>query len=384
MAGRRCLNFDDFQESGRTPGGVKERGLKVPGMSNSLNHAIVGCGRIAPSHADAFSQIAQVRLLTYCDPDPTKSDALAKRFAVDSMVADFAEVLSNPEIDSVSLCVPHHLHAAYTRMALEAGKHVLVEKPFSISPAEAAASALLAKEKGLILQPVCQHRFDKAVQHVREILRDELGDVCMVRAHLECHREKVYYSESDWRGKWETEGGSVLINQAYHVVDLLLWLMGPVKSLAAQMDTLTGSDVMETEDVLTAQLKFEGRALGSLTVNGACGAQWHSYIEVCGTKGVVGFDIGYPNQVPRLRLKSRRALKNWRKAFAELLKSAPLPTAALDYYGDSHRREAEAFVAQIEGTSSEYASTPEQAVEVVKTVAALYEAARGEQWVNLC
>jgi UDP-N-acetyl-2-amino-2-deoxyglucuronate dehydrogenase len=349
----------------------------------SLKHAIVGCGRIAPSHADAFHRLSQVELAVYCDLDSEKSDALADRFPVQSKVADFAQVLSNPGVDSISLCVPHHLHAEYTRLALEAGKHVLVEKPFAIDWESASDLADLARRKSLVLQPVCQHRFDQVVQHVREILHEDLGDICMVRAHLECHREKDYYSQSDWRGRWKTEGGSVLINQAYHVVDLLLWLLGPVQSLSAQMDTLTGGDVMETEDIFTAQFKFEGKSLGSLTVNGACGPKWHSYIEVSGTKGVVGFDIGYPNQVPRLTLKSRRALKTWRKTFAELLKEAPLPTAALDYYGDSHRREAEAFVAQTQGAPSDYASTPEEALQVVKTVSSLYRAARTREWIDL-
>ena len=366
-----------------TPGGVESRGRNVARMSTqTINHAIVGCGRIAPSHADAFRELSDASLAVFCDIEEAKAEALAERFGGGQRLSRYQDVLEDKAIDSVSLCVPHYLHDEYSEMALLAGKHVLVEKPFAIKTERATELKNLAAEKGLVLQPVCQHRFDKVVQHVREIVEQELGEISMVRAHLECHRKKEYYGESEWRGRWETEGGSVLINQAYHVVDLLLWIAGPIKRLSAQMDTLTGGDVMETEDVFTAQLRFQNRALGSLTVNGASGAEWHSYIELCGTGGVVGFDIGYPNQVPRLRLKSRRAMKRWRDTFKELAAANPLPTVGLGYYGDSHRREAEAFVSSIRGLSSEFASTPDQATEVVRTVSALYEAARQGSWIE--
>lgn len=355
-------------------------------MSNTesiLRHAIVGCGRVAPSHADAFAQLPQAELYACCDTDLAQAEAFAKRFEIAKTYSDFDELLADPDVASVSLCVPHHLHAPMIQRAVEAGKHVLVEKPFALNPEEADLAARASDESGLIVQPVCQHRFDKVVQHVKQIVAEDLGKVCMVRAHLECRRAREYYSESDWRGRWASEGGSVLINQAYHVLDLLLWLVGPLRKVHADMATLTGGEIMETEDTVSANLTFTSGALGGLTVNGASGAQWLSYIEISGTGGVVAFDIGYPNQVPRLQLESRRSLQKWRKAFAELMKSASLPTLGIDYYGDSHRHEAAEFVRRIQGEDATVSCTLSQARNVVRGVDAIYRSAREGQTVHL-
>lgn len=348
-----------------------------------LRHAIVGCGRVAPSHADAFTQLPEARLYACCDTDTATATAFAEKFSIGKTYTSFETLLADPEVDSVSLCVPHFLHGPMIRQAVAAGKHVMVEKPFALNPEEAELAAAEARQSGMVVQPVCQHRFDQVVGHVRQIVAEDLGQICMVRAHLECRRAKEYYSESDWRGKWATEGGSVLINQAYHVLDLLLWLVGPLAKVDAGMATLVGSEIMETEDVLSANLRFQNGALGSLTVNGASGAQWHSYIEISGTGGVVAFDIGYPNQVPRLHLESRRALQKWRKVFAELRNAATLPTLGIDYYGDSHRHEAAEFAARIRGQQPTVSCSLGEAQRVVASVDGIYRSARTSASVTL-
>lgn len=344
----------------------------------TLRHAIIGCGRVAPSHADAFARLPDVDLAVLCDPDEAAARSLASRFAPEAAVAgDYRQVLEDPSVHSVSLCVPHHLHAPMTLAALEHGKHVLVEKPFAMTVEEGLAVRDAQARRGRIVQPVSQHRFDAVVRMVEEMVAaGDLGEICLVRAHLECKRDPAYYGESPWRGRWATEGGSVLINQAYHVMDLLLRLAGPAATASALMDTLQGRQFMETEDALAGTLRFRSGALGSLTVNGASGAKWHSYLELSGTKGVVGFDLGYPNQVPRLHLESRRALQAWRKRLQALAETVRIPTPGVDYYGDSHREEARAFVEGIRGGDRGPAADPAQALQVVSTILALYESAR--------
>lgn len=348
----------------------------TPPSPSSVRHAIVGCGRVAPSHADAFAQLPEAELYACCDLDEGRARELAEKFSVPRVSTDLSTLLSDPELDSVSLCLPHHLHGPCIEQALAAGKHVLVEKPFALNHDEARVVAESCRRSGLVVQPVCQHRFDYVVRSVREIVEQDLGKICMVRAHLECRRAREYYADSDWRGRWATEGGSVLINQAYHVLDLLLWLVGPLRQVSGSMATLTGGEFMETEDALAASLTFANGALGGLTVNGASGAQWHSYIELSGSGGVVGFDIGYPNQVPRLQLESRRSLQRWRKAFAEHFKTCPLPAPGIDYYGDSHRHEAAEFVRRVRGQQATVSSGLEEAEAVVEAVESLYRSAR--------
>lgn len=344
-----------------------------------LIHAIVGCGRVAPSHADAFSRLDDVKIKYACDIRPDVAREFQTRYPeIQRATASLEEILGDPEVDSLSLATPHDLHYSMARQAREAGKHVLIEKPFGRNTEEAFGLAALAREPGPIVQPVAQHRYDPLVQLLAgAVLDGALGQLHLVRGHLECFRPPEYYGESDWRGRWEREGGSVLINQAYHVLDMMLWLAGPVATVSAEMDTVSYKSVMETEDTLTASFKLDQGGLGGLTISGSAGSQWNSYIECVGDKGVVAFDIGYPNALHRLQLEDRKLGFQLRKAIKGLADSQEAPPSALGYYGTSHRRQCADLVTRIRGGEGDsMGSTPDQAARVVATITALYDAAR--------
>jgi predicted dehydrogenase len=205
----------------------------------------------------------------------------------------------------------------------------------------------------------------------------DLGELRLVRAHLECFRAPDYYRESDWRGRWAREGGSVLINQAYHMVDLLRLLAGPVKALSANMATFAGPEVMETEDTLVASFVYQSGALGSLTLSGSAGSIWSSYIELLGAGGFIAFDINYPNVIHRLQLNSKRAMQQWKKRFAEPLpEEFSAPPAGIGYYGTSHRLQARAFVEEIRKGGPPALGGLEEAMEVVGLIQRIYSSAR--------
>ncbi|MBI4864404.1 MAG: Gfo/Idh/MocA family oxidoreductase [Candidatus Riflebacteria bacterium] len=351
-----------------------------------MGHAIVGCGRVAPCHADAFGRLEDVRLAWAVDPDLDHARELASRFSIEQATAVYEDALADDTLASVSLCTPHDLHARMTLTALEAGKHVLVEKPFVIDPADGERVAAAARRAGRVVMPVTQHRFDVPLVHIRKIVTSgELGPLSMVRAHLECVRPPEYYRDSPWRGRWAREGGSVLINQAYHVVDLLLWLAGPVTSVAASFHRHADPSIMETEDALAATLRFQGGALGTLGVNGAGGAAWGSFVELCGRDGVIAFDIGYPNVVSRLSLRSRRATRDYRQLFATLANDAAPAPPGLAYYGISHRDQARVFVDSVLGRDPAPSSGAdlEQALSTVRLIEAMYRSGREGSIVRL-
>ena len=182
-------------------------------------HALVGCGRVAPSHVEAFSRIPEVRLKYACDSEPGLAAMFAAKHGIEHAAVSFEHVMADPEVHSISIATPHFLHAPMALAALKSGKHALIEKPFAMTPNDGKTIIATAAERPqIVVLPVSQHRFDPVVRTVAQlVLKGMLGTVLLVRAHLECFRAVEYYTESKWRGKWQTEGGSVLINQAYHI-----------------------------------------------------------------------------------------------------------------------------------------------------------------------
>jgi UDP-N-acetyl-2-amino-2-deoxyglucuronate dehydrogenase len=339
-------------------------------------HAIVGCGRIAPHHADAFLRLGGTRIAYAVDLHPGRARTLAESYAVETVTSSYEQVLADPAVTSISLCVPHDLHAPMALAGVDAGKHVLVEKPVALKGYEVDAIAAAAAAKGVIVAPVAQHRFDTVVAEIgRLIAEDQLGRIGLVRGHLECVRPVEYYAESDWRGSWLREGGSVLINQAYHIVELICWLAGPVTDAQALMATIRNPEHMETEDTLVSTLAFASGAVGALTVTGAGGSVWRSYIELLGTKGEIAFDINFPNVVHRFQLDDKRAMQGWRRRF-EATRQSPSSGPGVGYYGHGHRGQAEAFVGQIRGLPDARAASLEHARDVIGLIETVYASAR--------
>lgn len=349
----------------------------------TLKHAIVGCGRVAAAHADAFGHLLGTRTMYAVDSNLDRAVALATRFGFEHVTDAYEEVLRSNEVGSISLAVPHDLHASMAIQAIEAGKHVLVEKPFVLTLAEGRRVIEAAATHGVVVLPVSQHRFDSVVVLVRELIDSgALGTIAVVRGHLECVRETSYYTESAWRGSLRREGGSVLINQAYHIVDLLLWLVGDVQRVSAEIRTLALHGIIETEDTVSASLAFSNGAVGVLSITGAAGQRWGSYIEVAGTGGVIAFDISTPNRVHRLEVHDARTQARYEERLGAIMAGEHKPSASAHYHGNAHRDQARAFLEQISGHIVQEAATPTQALRVVETINCVYRSARGHSIVD--
>ncbi|WP_299676718.1 Gfo/Idh/MocA family oxidoreductase [uncultured Dokdonia sp.] len=348
----------------------------------TINHAIVGCGRIAPNHVDGLTRIENVKISYAIDKDIEVAKAFAERFDIPNYTDDYAKALEDDTLHSVSLNVPHDLHGSMAQQAVEANKHVLLEKPFVIKLEEGEQLVETARERGLIVMPIVQHHYDVLLIKIKEMIDSgAMGTISMLRGHLECNRPPSYYSESEWRGSLRREGGSVLINQAYHVLDLMIWLCGSVDNVMAHQHT-TNTEVMETEDVFTASLRFKNRALASLSVCGAGGSSWRNMIEIISDKGVISFDISHPNQLFRFELKSKKEMKLWRKQFSEILDAPQSSSAGTDYYGISHRPQIKAFIEAIQG-SIDIKDDQQHALNIVNTIDALYTSSRQQTYVDV-
>ena len=253
-------------------------------LSAPLTFAIVGCGSISPTHAKALAALpGDARLTHCCDLDNALAEKFAAQFGLKT--ATFEALLADPAIDVLTFCTPSGLHAEFGIRALQAGKHVVIEKPMEITPA--ACDPLIAAQRvsGRKLAIISQHRFDPSSQQVRAALdRGELGSLVLAEARVLWHRSQDYYDSGAWRGTWALDGGGCLMNQGVHTVDLLLWLAGPAKTVYAQMRTAAHARI-EVEDVVTATLTFANGAIGNLMATTAAHPGFAAYLGLHGTGG---------------------------------------------------------------------------------------------------
>lgn len=213
---------------------------------------IVGCGGIAQVHARVLSSLPGVRFTACADILPEKAEALEKQYGCRAY-SSLEEMLEKERPDAVHLCTPHYLHTPEALYAAERGVAVLSEKPPAIS-----FEQLRALEKAAEKVPVgvCfQNRYNPVIKKLREMLESRaFGELTGLRAFMTWKRGKEYYREN-WRGSFQTEGGSALINQAVHSLDLLVTLLGRPDTVEAMMANHHLRGVIDTEDTVSVYLR---------------------------------------------------------------------------------------------------------------------------------
>ena len=252
-------------------------------MTKKLRFGIVGCGVIGPYHAQAITSLPDAELVAVADLIPERAQKLAEKFQV-TPYGDFQEMLAREQLDVVDICTPSGLHREHASQAMRSRRHVIVEKPMEISSAAIAEMLRVQQETGVKLAVISQHRFDPATRQVYDLVEEQaFGRLVLGNAAVPWWRSQAYYDSGEWRGTWELDGGGVLMNQSIHSIDLLQWLMGPVRSVYAYTDTLVHR--METEDVAVAVLRFANGALGTISATTGAYPGVSTRIEIYGDKG---------------------------------------------------------------------------------------------------
>jgi predicted dehydrogenase len=229
-----------------------------------LGTGLIGCGKIAETHAAALVALPESRFLAVCDVAEERARAFAARYQVPHAYGDLAALLRTPGLQAVLVCTPHPLHAPCVIAAAAAGMHVLCEKPIAVDLAAADAMIDATRRAGVTFGVIFQRRFWPAAQRLRAAIEaGKLGRVVLGDCVVKWWRSPDYYRLDPWRGRWDTEGGGVLVNQAIHAIDQYLWYMGDVESVAAFSGTLAHPDI-EVEDTAVAALRFKSGALGVL------------------------------------------------------------------------------------------------------------------------
>ncbi len=251
-----------------------------------IGYGIIGAGWILPNHAIGVRQLRDqgVELTAIADLDERRARRAAEEFGARAWTTDYRELLARDDIQIVSLCLPHHLHKAVAIEAARAGKHVLCEKPLAQDVDEADAMIAAAREAGVALSVIFQHRYDPPFRRLHRAIRQgAFGRILLVEAFHRCPNQTAAEFRDPWRERGETGGGGVMMMQTIHFVDVLLWCLGPVESVLARVDALVLA--RDIEDSGAAVLRFKCGTIGTVVSTEAASTERISRIEVHGTSG---------------------------------------------------------------------------------------------------
>jgi UDP-N-acetyl-2-amino-2-deoxyglucuronate dehydrogenase len=252
-------------------------------MSEKLRFGIVGCGVIGPTHAEAIAHLPEATLVSVADTKPEQAQLMAQKYHAKAY-ASLQAMLANEQLDVVNVCTPSGMHGEHACQIMRAGCHVIVEKPMEITHERLDEMLRVQQETGRKLAVISQHRFDEASMQIHALIEEKaFGRLVLGNALVPWWRSQQYYDSGAWRGTWELDGGGILMNQSIHSIDVLQWLMGPVKSVYAYTDTLVHR--METEDVAVAVLRFANGALGTISATTGAYPGVTTLIQICGDQG---------------------------------------------------------------------------------------------------
>lgn len=223
-----------------------------------LRVALVGCGTVSANHLHALSSDPRVRIVALCDLRIERAETRRREYAPQAAVyTDYHEMLRSVPLDVVHITTPHYLHVPMATEALERNIHVFLEKPLGISTQQ-IDELLAAEQRSTARVTVCfQNRFNDSTEIARRIAEED-GGVLNACASVFWYRDVPYYTESGWRGAWETEGGGVMINQAIHTIDLLCQFLGRPVSVTATTANHHLQGVIEVEDSCEGLIRFAG------------------------------------------------------------------------------------------------------------------------------
>ena len=253
-----------------------------------LGYAILGLG-IGMAHAEAAAASEFAELVAACDIDRARLDKFAALYPTATLYEDFEELLKDPNVDIISICLPSAMHADFAVRAMEAGKHVLVEKPLDITYERAMLIEEARVRTGVTVGVVHQNRFNLNMYPIKEAVESgRLGRLVLGTFAVKWYREQSYYDRGGWRGTWEMDGGGSLMNQAVHTVDLMHWLMGDVESVTSTMGIYNHN--IKTEDLTASLIKFKSGATATFVSTTCAYPGISTEIMLYGTEGSVEAD----------------------------------------------------------------------------------------------
>lgn len=348
-------------------------------MKKKIKIAIIGCGGIANTHANQYAKLTdEFEIVAACDIISEKAEAYAKKHGVSKTFVNYKDVLDIPELDAIDICTPNYLHSIIAVDALNKGINVLCEKPDAVSVKEAEKMKAAADKNGKLLMVIRNNRFLVQSQYLKKYIEEgNFGKIYAGRCGWQ--RRRGIPGKGGWFTTKEQSGGGPLIDLGVHMIDLTMWLMGNPTPIAVSGNTyceFANNDVSESIDSSFGEKKADGTfdvedlAMGYIRFdNGAClqiEFSWASnveqddkFLELRGTKAGASFH------------STDNILKIFTEQYGKTVDV--IPNFSNEIHG--HLGNLKNFAAVLRG-EAEPVFRPEQGINMIKILEAIYESAR--------
>jgi UDP-N-acetyl-2-amino-2-deoxyglucuronate dehydrogenase len=253
-------------------------------MVQPVRTALVGCGKVGHTHAQALKSLGCSNFIAVCSRSRDKAEHFAQQYGVRAYI-DLQHMLSETEVQMVSICTPHPSHSDLIVLCAQHRVHALVEKPLAPDLYSCDRAIEVCRCAGVKLGVVSQRRLYPPVIRMRKAIKGgKIGRPVLAVLNVLGWRDEAYYASDPWRGKWNSEGGGVMVNQTSHQLDVLQWLMGPIDELFGYWDNLN-HPYIEVDDTAVAVIRFKSGAIGSLLVSNSQKPGFYGKIHVHGSNG---------------------------------------------------------------------------------------------------
>jgi UDP-N-acetyl-2-amino-2-deoxyglucuronate dehydrogenase len=273
-------------------------------MPGKIKFALLGCGRIAQRHAEHINNNGV--LVAVCDTVKEKANDMAARYNAQPYYTLASMLQEHKAVDVIAVCTPNGLHSEHSILALNAGIHVLCEKPMALTSYDCGEMIKAAERNNRRLFAIKQNRFNPPVEAVKKIIDEgRMGKIFSVQLSCFWNRNADYYHNS-WKGTLALDGGT-LYTQFSHFIDLLYWMVGDIKTVQAFTGNFAHTGIIEFEDTGVIIVEFNNGAVGTVnyTVN-SYGKNMEGSLTIFAEKGTVKIGGQYLNELEYQNIEGHR------------------------------------------------------------------------------
>ena len=345
-------------------------------IKEPMGFGLLGAGLIAPFHARAIENSSRARLMGVADLQPERARKLAGDFGC-GIYDSYEAMLQDPRVQVVNVLTPNHLHYNPVIQAIAAGKHVLIEKPPAMSLRDVDVMVKEALAPGVKLGTVLQCRTRKAVQAMRRAIQQgRFGRILHADTYMKWFRSSDYYASDDWRSM-RRSGAGVTIQQLFHYIDVLQYLVGPARRVQARMSNLAHPG-LHLEDTTLAFVEYAGGAQGVVQASTALWPGTDLRIEINGENGTA-IMVGERMDTWKFR-EARPEDEEIRRYGSASAATGASDAAALDFH--DHQVLIEDMIAAIETGAEPIAALP-TVRPTLEWALAMYQSAKDNAPVEL-
>jgi len=273
-------------------------------ITDKIKFAVIGCGHIGKRHAEMIQRNPETKLVALCDIKPREE------LGVDNFDVPFFNSIeklfkANIDFDVLNVCTPNGLHSFHSIFALNAGKHVVCEKPMSLSKKDAEAIIYKSLQVSKHVFLVMQNRYSPPSVWIKNVVDNNLlGDIYLVQINCFWNRDDNYYKKEGWKGSLALDGGT-LFTQFSHFIDIMYWLFGDIKDIKGTFADFNHQNLTEFEDTGCVNFSYINGGMGCLQYSTSV---WNHNLEssltVIGSKGSVKIGGQYMNEVEMCNIEN--------------------------------------------------------------------------------